>query len=545
MFDLLKRHKKEKREDENQILIGSEIVKNQSVKKMTAQAEKTYTKPEYNPETRKKYYDDAIAHKAVKDAAFSDENVVKDPYTNAELVQTKKEAKLKYGSDWQEHLGEADHIDPLNKLVNRAKDKLGFRAWVKTEDIKEIANSQDNMQIISRRTNQTGGKGGSSQTEWSRDYEKMQKISDMSGESEETVANKIRETGETAEKINNYKLAKAGLKNAASTAHTAGKYTAANAGGTAATISSITNICSYINGDETMEEALENIGRDSAKACASGYVNGAGLTVINNTLASTNSDFIVALGEKNVAGKTITAVAVTGDTIVKWGSGKITTEECLVELGDKGSSLVGSRIGTAIGEWAIPIPVVGGAIGGFIGGALTDGVYKYVINELRCSDEEQQRKQQEIYEKMMKYYAEQNRRKEVQQLIRTNTENAVINSVQSIILSKEFQNLMYESMTFFVDYANAEKRIAECILVTLQLQEYHRQLQEAIGKYFVGYEYCFASALDLMEDSLKIGDYDGAIYGINQITKLYGKTPLVESTEDFKKKMFGNGGITL
>lgn len=539
MFELFG-GKKKKEDKDKQVAIGSGISINQSVLRMTTQADETFLKPKYNPQTRKTHYDDGTAHKTAKENAFSSGGVVKDAHTGAELVHTIKEAKIRFGDDWQEHLAEADHIDPLNQVAKRAENN----PWVTSDDVKKIGNSQDNFQVISRRMNQTGGKGGSTQTEWSQDFERMRRISEQTGEPIESIAERIRQTGIEAEKRNNAKLTQASVRNVATTAHTAGKVTAVNSGGTAATISGIYNVVSCINGEKTTSEALKDIGKDGSKAFVSGYVSGAGLTVLNHTLTSSNSGLLVALGENNVAGKVITTVAVTGETVVKWGNGEISTEECLVELGDKGCSFGGAYYGAIIGQTVIPIPIVGGAVGSLIGGVLASEVYNGVIQGVQSVIEEERRKQQEIYEAMIRYFAEQQRREEVQQLIKFNTERAAIYSVQSIIQSGEFQNLMEKAAMYFQNRAETERRIAECVLVTLQLREYRRQLQEYVDNFFAGYEQCFSSALNLMDSSLKMGDYDGAIAGTNQVSELFGKVPVVENTEDFKKKIFGKGNIS-
>lgn len=532
---------RKKKNKEAQIAIGSQIATNQSVQQMTAKADEKFYKPKYNPQTRRTHYDDGISHKEAKNAAFSSDGVVRDPYTDAELVLTTKEAKMKYGNNWQEHLAEADHIDPLNQIARRTENK----PWVTAEDIKNVGNSQDNFQVISRRTNQTGGKGGSTQAEWSQDHERMQKISGQTGESVESISKRTREIGEEAEKRNNAKFTQAEIKNVATTACTAGKAAAINSGGTVATISGIYNIVSCIKGEKTASDALKDIGKESAKASVAGYVNGAALTVLNHTLTSSKSEFLKVLGKNNVAGKVIITVSVTGETVAKCVNGEISVKECVVELGDKGCSFGGASCGAVVGQTVIPIPIVGAAVGSLIGGTLTSELYDNIIRQkVLYADEEERRKQQEIYEAMMRYYAEQQRRAEVQQLIKTNTEMAALSSIQSIIQSGEFQNLMRVSGAYFRDRAEIERRIAECVLVTLQLNEYRRQLQECTDRYFAECRECFSSALDFMDSSLKIGNCDGAIAGVNQVTKLFAKDPVVENTEDFRKKIFGNGDIS-
>lgn len=313
MFELFGRNKK-KNDKDMEISIASGIRTDQFVQQVTKQADIEFAKPKYNPETRKMYYDNGASHRQAKENAFSQEGVVRDPYTGAELVHTVQEAKMRFGNDWQEHLAEADHIDPLNQIVKRVEDN----PWIATRDVKSIGNDQENFQVISRRMNQTGGKGGSTQREWSQDYERMKKISEQTGEPIEDIAERIRQVGDTAEKRNNMKLAQAGIKNATTTFHSAGKVGATNSASTAATISSIYNIASCINGENTVADAFRNVSQEASRAAISGYIKTGSLTVLNHTLTSSNSEFLVTLGKKNVPGKVdvvqfLNTVAVTPD----------------------------------------------------------------------------------------------------------------------------------------------------------------------------------------------------------------------------------------
>lgn len=529
MFKLFRRKKKDKKDI--QVLIGSEIAKNKVIQQSSKQMDAFFAKPEYNPHTRKTFYDNGTVHKSLKENAFSNNNTVKDPYSGLELVSTIQEAKKKYGNNWQEHLAEVDHIDPLNKLVNRAQKY----SWVTSEDINTIGNSPENLQLISRRLNQTGGKGGNSQTEWSQDLDKMNQISKHAGDSVDSIAEKIRITGENAEKRNDYLLKQAGIKNATMCAHEIGKAAGFESSRTAAKISGIYNIVSCIKGEKTVSEALKDVGADSSKAFASGYTSGT-IKSLDYMLKSSESEFLSILGKKNIANSVISTVSITGDVVIKWGTGEISTKECLYELGNRGCNWGGSVAVGAISNFLVP--GIGSTIGSLIGGTLTSSLYEIIMQGMQSSIEEERRKQLEIYEAMIKYYAEQQRRKEVQQLIKINTEQSVARSVQSIIQSGMFQNLIYESASYFVDRAECEKRIAECVLITLQLKDYREQLQECMNKYFKGYEYCFASALDTIDTSLENGNYDSAIAAANQITNLFGKKALFDDAEDFKNRIF-------
>ena len=410
MFGLFeKKNEKDKDKDTSKDIqkMGTAILNDRIVRQQTAKADAHYKKPDYNPRTRKSHYDDSSAHRKAKDAAFSDGKPVKDPYSGNELLQTVKEAKQKYGDKWQEHLAETDHVDPLNQIVKRSQ-KSG---WLTADDIKDVANDPDNLQMLSRSNNQTGGKGGNTQEDWSKDAEKMKKLSEQSGKSAKDIAKKIRKAGKKAQKRNDRKLAKRKVKNIATTGHSAGKVGAINSAKATGAMSTINNLVSVVKGEKDVSEAIKDTGEDTMKSAIHGYVNDASLTVINHTLTSSKSKFLTTLGEKNVAGKAITAVSLTGGTIKKWGTGEISTEECFIALGETGcnmgGSIVGGAIGGAITGATIKNPAIGKAVGSFIGGTLTSQVYNGLMNEMQQQKEEKRRKQEEAYNKYMAYIAEQ------------------------------------------------------------------------------------------------------------------------------------------
>lgn len=324
---------KEDDDRESKVKIGAGAAIDASVQQSAAKAKVKYTKPEYNPQTRKQYYDDSSAHKAALDKAFSSGKPVLDPYTGKELDLKQRDAKIKHGENWQDFAAEADHIDPLHEFVNRSRKN----PFLTTEDVKEIGNSiDDNFQVMSRTLNQnskTVGKGGSSQEEWAKDPTRMEGVARLSesGESKESISKRAQDIGKAAKKRNDQKALQRSVKNAANTAHEAGKAGAQDAGVTALTMSGIMNVVSVIKGEKNGEEAIADTIKDGGKAAVTGYVMGGGMTVASQGLSSTSSEFLRGLAANNVPGKIITAVIVTGDTLKKWGEGEITTQECMLD----------------------------------------------------------------------------------------------------------------------------------------------------------------------------------------------------------------------
>lgn len=459
-------------DDESKIKLGTGIAIDASVQSSSAQAAVKYTRAEYNPQTRKAIYDDGSAHQAAMDRAFANGKTARDPYTGAELVKKQKDAKIKFGEDWQNHAAEADHIDPLSQVAKRTSKN----PFLTESDVREIGNADDNFQVLSRKLNQTSktaGKGGSTQQEWADDATRMEGVADSieTGESIDTVKKRIKDTGKAAEKHNNRRAFKKGVKNAVGTAHEAGIAGAQNAGVTAVTMSGIMNLVSVIKGEKSGEDAIADTIKDGGKAAVTGYAMGGGLTVVSQSLSYSSSEFVQALAKNNVSGKIITAVMVTGDTLKKWGEGEITTQECILQLGDKGLNMATMGYSMAVGQALIPIPIVGGAVGALVGSMLTSNLYNGLINDL-------QTKQLEHEERM--------------------------------------------------------RIIAECNAAAEQARRFREELEDYLDAYFQEYRTCFNDALSSMHLAYEIGDADGVIAGANDITRKLGGKVNYGTVEEFK-----------
>ncbi len=480
LLDIFKKDKSKTKEvalkrdgdDESKSMIGAGIALDASVRSSTSQANIKYSRPDYNPQTRKQFYDDGGAHKKAIDDAFASGKTVRDPYSGAELLKKQRDAKIQFGEDWQNHAAEADHIDPLSQIANRTKKN----PFLTTDDVKEIGNADDNFQVLSRKLNQGSkevGKGGSTQKEWADDSIRMEGLAENieSGETIGDVSKRIKDTGKAAEKRNNIRAFKKGVKNAVGTAHEAGKTGAKNSGVTALTMSGIMNVVSVIKGEKSGEDAIVDTVKDGGKAAVTGYAMGGGMTVVSQSLSYSSSEFVQALAKNNVPGKVITAVMVTGDTLKKWGEGEITTQECLIQLGDKGLNMATMGYSMAVGQALIPIPIVGGAVGALVGSMLTSNLYNGLMNEL-------QTKQLEHEERV--------------------------------------------------------RIIAECNAVAEQAREFRAELESYLDSYFEEYRTCFDTAMSSMQLAYEMGDADGVIAGANDITRKLGGEVRFETVSEFK-----------
>lgn len=472
MFDFLKKKKQTSTEiitvdEENEkhengaSSIGTGYAATNSAYQATQEAAIKYAKPDTYTGNRT-LYDSPAAKVNAKKKLFSGDAEVIDPYTGDKLVLTKKEAKLLYGEDWQSHLAESDHVKPLEKIYDDTKSN----PWVTTDDVRNAANSDDNIRVASRKYNNP--KRSRTNKEYVEDDEYL---SSKGVKVTEKGKKQAIEDGEIAERSIKQQLKQSALGNVVKTGHEAGKLGAQNAGITTLTISGIMNVVSVIKGEKSGREAVDDTIRDGGKAAVSGYAMSGGLTVVSHTLSNSSSKLLQGLAKSNVPGKVITAVVVTGDTLKKWGDGEITTEECLIELGDKGLNLATMGYSMAVGQAIIPIPIVGGAVGALVGSVLTSSYYNALINELKTKQLEHQERQ---------------------------------------------------------------RIIAECKAVAEQARAFRTELEAYLQSYMEEYRECFDQALSSMRFSFETGDADSVIASANEITRKLGGQVQYETVEEFK-----------
>lgn len=360
-----------------QVLTGAAVT--ETVRVASERAAKTFAKSAVYD--RSAYSGEGIAKRQVKDADFSraskDGTAVRDPYTGKELVKTKKEAKAAYGKDWQKHLAESDHKKPLHQFHEDTKDN----PFLTADDQNKIANSEDNMQTVSRKFN--NAKRSRSNKDFVGDEEYLKKTGvELSEEGKRRAVAEGRRT----ERILKHKVALTSAKNAVATGFSAGVEGMKSAGVAALALSGITNIVAVIKGEKTADEAASDIAIDTAKAGAEGFVMSGGLTVVNQALSATPSELIKTLAKSNALSAIATTLTATWDTLSRYANGEIGDRQCLEELGAKGFGMMGGNSGMVLGQILIPIPVIGGLIGSMVGYVLASSFYGSILGAVKEAD---------------------------------------------------------------------------------------------------------------------------------------------------------------
>lgn len=468
MFGLFKKKKqqtealteKEKcsRSDNGAVDIAARTASNQATQiQMQKAAEKTVKPSTYTG--NRKLFDSGAAKRNAKMEAFANGKKPIGPYTGAELELTKKDAKLKYGDKWAEHAAEVDHAYPLARIFEEHKNN----PFLTIENICDAANCKENLVVENRRFN--NGKRSKTNREFLEDEKNGLNLS----EEQKQYAIEGGDRGKAAveRELSGYEV-----ENVINIGHEAGMAGAEYAGVTGLTMSGINNVTALLNGEKSAEEAIADTVTQSGKAAVDGYVMSSSLTVLGRKMSSSSSEFIRSLADANVPGKVVTAVMVTGDTLTKWGSGEITTQECMIELGDKGLNMATMGYSMAVGQALIPIPIVGGAIGAMVGSTLTSSYYHQLIDELQ---------KRELAHK------------------------------ERLRLTAEYQKAAGEA------------------------RQFNDQLKEYRDQYFANCHECFDTAISTLKFAYETGDADGVINAANKITRKLGGEVKYETVNEYKK----------
>lgn len=476
MVEKLDDKKKEERRKKRLEQAAAGISAGQSVENSVKQMAETYAKPDTYD---RKFFDSGTAKRHTKTEAFAGGKKVKDPYSGDTLSLRKQEAKIKYGKkDWQEHLAEADHTEPLHQIYENNKEN----PWLKNEDIKDAANSPKNMKTISRKLNNAKRDKTNEEFYGDKEYLEDKDIHLSDKQREKAIAD-----GKKAREDVQAEIRKSEVKNIGNEFHDAGKKSAISGAQTTAAISSVRNIIAVLKGDKKPEQALKDIAKETGETAAISYLVGGSVSVLTHSLVNSTNSIAKMVGQAGMPGKIVAAVMATGGTLYDYFNGKISTKECIIQLGETGTSsaLVGISSSAAyaiVGTLTIPVPVVGTLIGSTVGYFVATTLFGALQKQL---------------------YAEKMAREERERV---------------------------------------EKESAEAVE---KIREYRRYLNEITTKYFAENRKVFDEALGDMDSALKLGDAEGYIHGVNKITKQLGGDVQFENMKEFDDVMKDDKPILL
>ncbi len=148
-------------------------------------------------------------------------------------------------------------------------------------------------------------------------------------------------------------------------------------------ISLLQNCWAVAQGEKDATGALKDIGIDTAKAGALGYGTGAVASALKGAMQQSGQQTIQQLSKTTAPTLVINICLSLGGSVKRYVKGEIVYAQFLTELGEKGSGMLSSSMMAAVGQIAIPIPVVGAAIGGMIGYTLSTMFYQSALEAAR------------------------------------------------------------------------------------------------------------------------------------------------------------------
>jgi hypothetical protein len=359
------------------------------------------------------------------------------------------------------------------------------------DDIKKIA--QENIKDLEKQERALIGKPGKE--------EELQKIRRQIFK-EKQIAKNVEDSNVSNQESKDsvLKPKTTTVKHTLETSHEAGLEAAKIGLAVAGGMSIIRNVVAVTKGDKEPGEAALAVVKDTGAGVVVSYTTAfAGSQLQALMVKASTKKVITQVGKKavekvvtntalkslaksNLPAQIVTATIEVGKTMKKYFAGEIDGVECLTELGEKGTGMVASSIGMVIGQAAIPIPVVGGLIGGMVGYALSCACY-----------------------------------------------NQLVSSLKEAKLARE-ERLRIE---------------AECAEAIKMICEYRREMEAAISRYLSEYMSTFHGAFDDIKTALNIGDIDGFIAGANSITHKLGGKPQFNNFSEFDEMMNSSESLKL
>ncbi|MGT0091702.1 hypothetical protein V5H58_05425 [Helicobacter pylori] len=136
--------------------------------------------------------------------------------------------------------------------------------------------------------------------------------------------------------------------------------------------------------------------KHTAIATLKGGVRSYGIASVGSLLVDmmqNNANQVIQSFGKSSLPVMIVGVAVGScEVLIKYFRGKINSVECLEQLGEKNTNFLSGIAMSGIGQLAIPIPVVGALIGGFVGTTMSKTFYDISLKTLKEAKEVHQRR---------------------------------------------------------------------------------------------------------------------------------------------------------
>ena len=148
-------------------------------------------------------------------------------------------------------------------------------------------------------------------------------------------------------------------------------------------ISIVRNAVALCKGDIDPEDAVINVAKDTASSAGMAYATGATGAALKGAMQNAKSETLRTLSKTNVPAIIVSVSVQTAKAMKRYFEGEIDGVECLEELGQEGVGMISSSMFAVVGQALIPVPILGGLIGGMVGYAFASANYGVLMDALK------------------------------------------------------------------------------------------------------------------------------------------------------------------
>lgn len=195
------------------------------------------------------------------------------------------------------------------------------------------------------------------------------------------LANNVRDTGLTTEDAIYYRKhpKMATIHDISRTSHRAGIEGAKAGLIIGGAISIFTNAFAVAQEKKQLNEAAKDIAIDTAQATTLSYAAAYTGSAIKGVMQQSGQQTMRTLANTSLPTLVIGICVSLSGSIKSYTTGEISEAQLLSEVGEKGAGMLTAGMMAAIGQLAIPIPLLGAAVGGMIGYTLSSFFYQSAL----------------------------------------------------------------------------------------------------------------------------------------------------------------------
>ncbi len=406
---------------------------------------------------------------------------VNDPMYDTVVVDAQgnviegSETQIKFvGASESDPTGQGDAARALKKFQSKKYDKYfdnDTKIEVPSDQYDKIIQEADKeIEALSKQLERAKESGNTEQTEQlQKKLERLNKIKKNTRKSSVSSKEAV------------FAREHPGLSTAADVAklsHRAGVQMAGTSALIGGSFAMINSLVAVAKGEIEPEDAVRDVAKATAEAGAGGYATGFAGTAIKGAMQNSSSETLRVVANKTNAPAAIAMTAVrASQTLARYFSGEIDGLTCLETLGEEGAGMVSSSMFTVIGQAVIPVPVVGGMIGGMVGYAFSSAAYGVLVSSLK---EER--------------------------------------------LAHEHRLQVEQACE---EYAR-------------MIRQYREEMETLINTYLSDTMDCFRASFAGIQDALDTGDADQFIQGADAITQAFGGEVKFSNVEEFKDLMLSD-----